>query len=363
MFYRSSLFLIILLAASLARAADSPSVESFEILSPVYRINQIYRSMKGPQSTQNVLLLEENMDPELLWIVGYRAVMVDGKGKTPMSQEFMCHSNLDFDVQKHRQTFRWQKNASRRLFTLSQGQFVIEFPEGFGIPILSNEALSLTTQVLNLSIDDRKFKVRHNVAVDFVREKNLTAPMKPLFMKAANGLVLLEGTIGYYAEGSPDESVHGPGCLIGENASSRVRKDQFGRSFTGHWVVKPGREVHHTLVTHYLQLPYDTTVHYIAVHLHPFAESLELRDLTDDTTVFKSRVEAPADRIGIDRVDYFSSAEGLPVFKDHEYEIISIYNNTTDEDQDSMAVMYLYVLDKDTQLPIFASGAPEPTLN
>ena len=70
---------------------------------------------------------------------------------------------------------------------------MIEFPEGFGIPILSNEALSLTTQVLNLSIDDRKFKVRHNVAVDFVREKNLTAPMKPLFMKAANGLVLLEG--------------------------------------------------------------------------------------------------------------------------------------------------------------------------
>ena len=47
--------------------------------------------------------------------------------------------------------------------------------------------------------------------------------------------------------------------------------------FSGHWVVPPGRQENRTLVTEWLNLRFDTTVHYIAVHLHPFAESLELR--------------------------------------------------------------------------------------
>jgi hypothetical protein len=95
-----------------------------------------------------------------------------------------------------------------------------------------------------------------------------------------------------------------------------------------------------------MQIPYDTTAHYIAVHLHPFAESLELRDLTADKSLFKSAVENFEGRIGLERVDYFSSVEGIELFKDHEYEIVSVYDNTTDEEQDSMAVMYLYLRDK-----------------
>ena len=53
------------------------------------------------------------------------------------------------------------------------------------------------------------------------------------------------------------------------------------------------------------------------------------------------------DRIGLDHVDYLSSEAGLPVYAKHEYEMISVYNNTTDQDQDSMAVMYMYLRDRD----------------
>ncbi len=35
------------------------------------------------------------------------------------------------------------------------------------------------------------------------------------------------------------------------------------------------------------------------------------------------------------------------MFKDHNYELITVYNNTTEEKQDSMAVMFLYLLDKE----------------
>ncbi len=52
------------------------------------------------------------------------------------------------------------------------------------------------------------------------------------------------------------------------------------------------------------------------------------------------------DRIGLARVDYLESEEGIAVFADHEYEMVSVYDNTTGEDQDSMAVMYMYLWDR-----------------
>jgi len=60
----------------------------------------------------------------------------------------MCHSNLDIDMERHRDLFQWKKQVSTRLFTLSQGQFDITFPAGFGLPIFSDEVFSLNTQVL-----------------------------------------------------------------------------------------------------------------------------------------------------------------------------------------------------------------------
>ena len=116
-------------------------------------------------------------------------------------------------------------------------------------------------------------------------------------------------------------------------------------------MVKPGREVNHTRVTNIMDLPFDTTLHYVAVHLHPFAETLELKDLTTGKTVYKARARQAGKGVGLAHVDFFSSAAGIPLYKGHEYEIVSIYNNTSGEDQDSMAVMNLYLLDKEFKKP------------
>ncbi len=302
--------------------------------------------MMGPQSTAEFSILESD-PPELLWITGYRASIVGMDGLTPMPQEFMCHSNLNLDIRNHRKLFHWQKNAANRFFTLSQGQFEIKFPGGFGIPIYSNEIFSLTTQVLNLNIEDRQYQVRHKVVINYIYDREVEGAMTALFMKSANGLVLLNGENGYYNVEMPNKTVHGEGCLIGESASGNVRTDKYGREFTGHWVLKPGQQINKTLVTNWMNLPFDTTMHYAAVHLHPFAESLELRDLTADKTVFKSIVSGFIDKIGIDYVDFLSSKEGIMLYKNHEYELVSVYNNTTPVDQDVMAVMYIYILDKE----------------
>lgn len=60
-----------------------------------------------------------------------------------------------------------------------------------------------------------------------------------------------------------------------------------------------------------MQILYETRIHYIAVHLHPFAESLELRDLTTGESLFTSSARNYEDRIGLAHVDYFSSSEGI----------------------------------------------------
>ena len=319
-----------------------------EVLGEVFTIDREYRSMRGPWTRASAKLLDSD-EEELLWIVGYRASMVDADGREEMPQDYMCHSNLDYDPAEHEKIFG-TRNLTSRLFTLSQGQLEIDFPDGFGLPILSTEKLNLTLQVLDLNFEGESVDVRHRISVRFLRDRELSKKEKPqaLFTKGVYGLKLLEGEDGHFGIelGKHDEAQHGPGCLPGENVDDDTYEDGLGRTFTGHWVVEPGREENHTLVTHILNLPFDTTVHYVAVHLHPFAQSIRLHDLTTGETVFESHADQFLDRIGLSHVESFSSTEGFPLYRGHDYELVSVYDNASQAPQDSMAVLNLYMLDR-----------------
>ena len=104
-----------------------------------------------------------------------------------------------------------------------------------------------------------------------------------------------------------------------------------------------------------MKLPYDTRVHYILGHVHPYAESLTLRDLTDDKVLFSSEIQL-GEQGQIRQVGLFSSEEGLPIYKDHEYDLISVYNNTSQKDQDAMAIVYMYAADHRYRPPAIACG-------
>lgn len=328
--------------AAITRTAD--------IYSEVFTVDRKYRSMMGPTSVVEGALSDAS-PPELLWITGYRAIMVDAESDTQQPQDFMCHANLGLDIETHKKRFGWKKNASRRLFTLSQGQSEVRFPPGFGIPIASDEVLSVEMQLLNLVYEGPPLTVRHKVTIEYVRDADLDGPMQPLFMKAATGMVALGQEQAHFDVASYDAAQHGEGCLVGERAAGNVRTDSLGRDFSGHWVVKPGREENHTLVTESMNLPFDTDVHYIAAHVHPFAESIALRDLTTGETVFTSHATNFDDRIGLREVEYYSSVDGFRIHEDHDYEVVSIYENTSGEDQDSMAVLFIYALDREFQRP------------
>jgi len=334
---------------SLLVTPDAP-VHSATFYSRSYDIDQVYRSMMGPKGLEQVLL-RETTEPELLWISGFEAEIIDEETNEPVSPGFMCHANLSFSqMPRHRELFHLDRDGRRRgrlrLFTLSQGQMDVIFPPGFGVPLLSSELLDVDTQILNLNPVEQPSTVKHKTTIEYVRDRDLSRPMKPLFQKAAQGMVLVEGKDAYFDVASPDPAKHGPGCAVGTRAGGIFLTDDFGRKFAAHWDVEPGVQVNRTLVTQWMDIPFDTTVHYIAVHLHPFATSLELRDLTSDTSLFESHATAPPDGIGLAHVESFSSEEGIPIYKDHEYELVSVYDNTTSETQDSMAIMYIYMLDK-----------------
>ena len=333
-------------------AADK---ETTQFLSKTFEVDRIYRSMEGPYETKNIVLLESD-EPELLWIKSIRSEMVSADGSTPMSGEFMCHVNMDIDPKHHRNAFKLNKPyVNPRLMTLAQGQLAVEFPEGFGAPVMSDEPLLMNSQVLNHNIEGKTFNIRHKITVDFVRDSELKEPMRPLFVSAPFGMKLVSGRDGYYGLSLVNPKLHGQGCSVGVPADNvtagSIFDDQFGRKFTGHWKVKPGREVNHTPVTALMSVPFDTTIHYIAVHLHPFAEYIELYDLTENRLIFRSNAINAKRGIGLVSVDTYSSTEGIPVYKDHEYELVSAYNNPTDEDHDAMATVFLYLLDKEFQRP------------
>ena len=88
--------------------------------------------------------------------------------------------------------------------------------------------------------------------------------------------------------------------LGGGRGKSHILPDAHGRKFSAFWKVDPGREVRHTRVTTMLNLAYDTTVHAASAHLHPFAETLDLHDITANKTVVPIRADQRPDAIGLE---------------------------------------------------------------
>ncbi|HUJ15252.1 MAG TPA: hypothetical protein VL284_15805 [Thermoanaerobaculia bacterium] len=369
-----------LLALFVFSLAALPLVaEQQVVLSPVYPIAKKYRSMEGPSAVQTVYL-GDRTKPELVWLTAIRTEVVGADGKTPMPSELMCHMNVDIDPTRHKALFNLTRFPAQRLMTISQGMrvasgaFEARVPDGFAFPMASNEPLYVFTQVLNLNIEHPKnLKVRHRVTFEFVRDRDLKQRPVALFNLGISGMVQMAGnplaltSMSSVAAGLPPASAssegaaatHGASCLIGQRAPnaggmSADYVDPNGRHFTGHWVVPPGKQVNASDVTWFMNLPYDIKLHYVAVHLHPFAQSLTLRDTTTGTDVFKATATNPKHRIGLEHVDDMVSLPGVELYKAHKYELVSVYDNPTKHNVDSMASMYFGAED-----PEFVAPTPE----
>ncbi|HJT17321.1 MAG TPA: hypothetical protein VJ853_08030, partial [Thermoanaerobaculia bacterium] len=347
--------LLVLSLAALPRFAEQK-----QVLSNVYPIVKKYKSMEGPAGTQ-IVYLGDHSKPELVWLTAIKTEVVAADGKTLMSPELMCHMNIDIDPARHKALFNLERLPAARLMTISQGMrvpgggFEARLPEGFAFPIASNEPLYVMTQVLNHNIEHpHNLNVRHRVTFEYVRDADLKQRPRALFNLPVSGMVQMNTGSGVLLPLAIED--HGPSCLVGQRAPNAAGMasdyvDPQGHHMTGHWVVPPGKQVNASDATWFMNLPYDSKLHYAAVHLHPFAQSLTLRDTTTDTDIFKATARNPTGRVGLDRVDTFVSIAGVPMYKDHKYELISVYNNPTKQNADSMASMFLALDDPEFVAP------------
>ncbi len=107
-----------------------------------------------------------------------------------------------------------------------------------------------------------------------------------------------------------------------------------------HWIVPPGRQVTTKKFTGFL--PVDSTVHYGVVHMHNHGVSMRLTDLTEGRELWTTEVINEPDRVQIAVIPTYSSAEGFPMFRDHDYQVEAVYENTGESPVDAMAMMYIF---------------------
>jgi hypothetical protein len=310
------------------------------LITPTLVIDNVYKSMEGPKVMRSFQL--DYTKNELVWITSFETKAMSTNEVDQLSNDYVCHTNIDFYDGEHYS--RWQLNDRigeqyPRLTSMSNGIESYTFPDGFGFPVFSNENLFLSTQTLNHNIKTDPFSVKHEVNIGF---KPHTKTMKPLMSKTV--FVMLP-----YDSKNPFEGpteINPNMCLPVETKNHSYTNDK-GESLSGHWVIFPGKETYSYNITHQLQLKDSTTMHHIATHLHAFAENLAFRDKTIDSTLFASEAENYTDKIGLKKVACFSSAEGIMLYPNHDYELILTTNNTTKINQDMMASMFVFLYDKE----------------
>ncbi len=74
--------------------------QQYKMISPDFYIDGIYKSMEGPKSSN---YLQLSQDSTLLWITGFHVKALDSKTKKQISNDFICHTNVDFNDVKYYQ--------------------------------------------------------------------------------------------------------------------------------------------------------------------------------------------------------------------------------------------------------------------
>lgn len=362
--------------------AESSIGGEVELLTPPYTLDEVYLSMRGPRSNQPRIRLSERSrkKEETLWITGIETGVVDAHSLEPISNEYFCHSNLTLNPDTsspeiHNANFKNTTHADWRLFTLVPGRISVFLPEGFGVPIKSRTLLDYFTMALNQNAGEPNREIRMRSKLSYTRVSRNEVPPKPLFRRALYVYQQHSTELGYsfdlvphYAEHlgeicaehcrsdqrgnspsafSSDLDNH-PGstcCVV--NASIDGIVSQFGEENTVHWMVPPGFHQYRTEVTEQLELPFDSTAHYVTGHLHPFGKALRLVDLESGDTVFDISAKSFRDRLGVEWISEIKSSSGIPLSRDRRYELIAEYDNPMDSSIDAMAILYVYLLDQD----------------
>jgi len=320
---------------------------ALKLESPDLLVDNIYQSMDGPQAVINLSLNEGGT--KVQWITGFKAE-VFREGTQTHNNDFLCHTNIDYSDAIHYKNLNLPKRINTqypRLGTLSNGINELNFPPGFGFPVAGDDAFIIASRTLNHNIEDAFFKVKHHIEL---KTHGGDKPLKPLRPK---GLVLM---LPYDLENPYDSKKNDPNLCSPIDLKNHSGPGEDGVPLSAHWILPEGKSRYEFDVTYQLYLQEDTTIHAMAAHLHPGAETFMLFDTTLGEPVYTFDCENYSNKIGLKHVPSYSSEEGILLKADHEYKLVlETYNPSTDF-RDMMAVLFLYLYDTEMEAHLKAKS-------
>ena len=312
-------------------------MQQYKMISPAFLIDGIYKSIEGPKASNYVQL---SQDSTLLWITGFHVKALDSKTKKPISNDFICHTNIDFNDANYWTSFHLTDRIGKqypRMTSLSHGLENFSFPKGYGVPMKGNDWLFVTTQSLNHNLPDANYLIKHEVAIDYLKDNQ---SIKPLMSRTV--FIMLP-----YDKNDPFKEPLDPGAnqCIPVETKNHSYDDGKGNMLSGHWVIPTGKNTYRSSIDGQLQMTDSLRLHAAAIHVHPFATSILIFDKTANKVIFKSNVTNHQKNIGLSKIDAFSSEAGIWMYQNHHYDLVMEVNNTTAIPQDMMGSMFLFFYD------------------
>jgi len=342
------------LQSSLLPAERSAKVFVKDFISKPLVVDGIFPSMRGPYD-KVYGQLEPDSVAEPVWIKNIDFIAVDIDGNDHKSDKHLCHGQLLFDdmnefTKTNEQQYHRNRTLPRKVFTGIQGQLDLPLPDGFGIPVFTNESLELITMAFNLDPEVEPFAMRVKTQVSYIRDSDVSGNMRALG-KSAIDITLPISDEAFTGNGNhsacgvtlDDQLQTGRHAV---DSTANLRNIGEGQKGTNHFLVSPGIHEYKYQLSGKDIVPFDTTVHMILGHLHPYGDFLEIKDLTTDEVLYVSHALPNEEFHYVQNMTSYSSSIGIPFFVDHEYEYRAVYDNTSDKDIDAMAVMYFYFHDK-----------------
>lgn len=312
-------------------------VQQYKMISPTFMIDGIYKSMEGPAASKYIQL---SQDPGLLWITGFEVKALDAKTRHQVTNDFVCHTNIDINDVNYYTNFGLEDRIGKRyprLTSLSHGLETFHFPKGYAVPIKGNDMLFVTTESLNHNLKDKTYWIKHEVTVEYTKKGE---QLKPLMSRTAYVQLPYDKNDPY--KGPTD---HASNVCMPVETKNHSYDDGHGNMMSGHWVIPRGRKTYSSSINDHLQITDSLRLHAAAVHVHPFATLISVWDKTAHKTVFECKITNHKDSVGLSKIEDFVSEDGIWLYANHDYEMVLEVNNTSSDRQDMMGSMFLFFYD------------------
>lgn len=238
--------------------------------------------MKGELDAKQVVI-----SPGPISITGV-SVAYESPTLKKVPDSMLCHAGLHLVFSKDRPSLGWS-------MILSQGKTDVHFPPGFGLAVPGGRSVNAYSMAVSPDFTGTSFSVIPKTTIRYTTDP---AAVKPLYI---SWIMTSVTTVG-------------PGVTVYKSAPFSVKR-------------------------------FNTTLHYANIHVHAYAKSVEIRDITENQRLFVFRVKTAPNGDVLD-TPVFSSESGIVFFQNHQYEIVVTYDNRTSHPIDVMGIAYLYFLNK-----------------